>query len=528
MERVDQLFLNGNILTMCQPRHVDAVATAAGKIVAVGAEDQLRALAGASAEVIDLEGRTLVPGFEDSHAHIWKVGQLLTTALDLRRSTSIEEIGTLLKQRSAILPKGAWLLGRGFNEISLAEGRKPTHHDLDRFVSDRPILLTRTCGHIFVANSLALKLARIDTATTQPEGGIIERDPDGTPSGLLHETAVGIVNRVIPPPTRADYRAMIDAALKHQLSLGITSSSDCGVLPGLLEAYLEMDADETLPVRMLVMPLGRPDGSSGPLALPPKHHSDKLRVDTVKFLADGGLSGGTAALSVSYRNSDFTGVTRFQTEELRALFVDANRQGWRISTHAIGDVAIEQVLGLYEQLEVSPCGFAHRIEHVGLPSNSQLKRMSKANILAVTQPIFLDELGANFLDFVPDSLSQRIYPIREMLDADLKVGFSSDAPVVSDDSPLTGMRAAVLRRTREGKTLLPEQATSIEEALYAYTTGSAFASGEEQTRGSIQPGRWADFAVLSADPTAVAPETIREISVEKTYLAGELVYSRNA
>jgi hypothetical protein len=526
METADLIFVNANLPSLQRP--VGAVAVAKGKIVAVGEESDVRGLAGASTEVVNLEGRTLVPGFEDAHAHIWKAGQLLTTSVDLRRSKSIEEIGGLLQQRNAKLPKGAWLLGRGFNEISLAEGRKPTRHDLDRFVTDRPILLTRTCGHIFVANSLALKLAGINRETAQPEGGIIERDADGEPSGLLHETAVGLVNRVIPAPTKADYRAMLEAALKHQLSLGITSSSDCGVLPGLLETYLEMDADGSLPARMLVMPLGRPDGTSGPLALPPKHRSPMLRIDTVKFLADGGLSGGTAALSVPYRNSSFTGVTRFQTDELGELFTDAHHQGWRISTHAIGDTAIEQVLSLYERLGAHPIGLSHRMEHVGLASVAQLQRMKHAGIYAVTQPIFLDELGGNFLSYIPDALSQRIYPIRAMLDAGLTVAFSSDSPVVSNDSPLAGMQAAVLRRTREGAVLLPEQAINAREALFAYTTGGAIVTGEEQSRGSIQAGLWADFAILSADPTSVDPEEIQKITVENTYLAGKQVYSKQA
>jgi predicted amidohydrolase YtcJ len=526
MDKADLIFVNANFPSLQRP--VGAVAVAKGKIVAVGEEGDVRGLADASTEVVNLDGRTLVPGFEDAHAHIWKAGQLLTTSVDLRRTKSIEEIGRLLQQRNAKLPKGAWLLGRGFNEISLVEGRKPTRHDLDRFVTDRPVLLTRTCGHIFAANSLALKIAGINRNIAQPEGGIIERDAHGEPSGLLHETAVGLVNRVIPAPTKSDYRAMLRAALSHQLSLGITSSSDCGVLPSLLETYLEMDADGSLPARMLVMPLGRPDGTSGPLALPPKHQSPMLRIDTVKFLADGGLSGGTAALSVPYRNSNFTGVTRFQTDELGKLFTDAHHQGWRISTHAIGDAAIEQVLSLYELLKAHPHGISHRIEHVGLASVAQLQRMERARIYAVTQPIFLDELGSNFLAYIPDALSQRIYPIRAMLDAGLTVAFSSDAPVVNNDSPLAGMQAALLRRTREGAVLLPEQAINAREALFAYTTGGAIVAGEEQSRGSIQAGRWADFAVLSADPTAVDPEELQKITVESTYLAGRQVYSKQA
>lgn len=525
MEHFDQLFVNGTILTMHQRQRVHAAGVRAGKVVATGEESDLRNACSPRTEVIDLEGRTMVPGFEDAHAHIWKLGQLLTSALDLRSSSSIAEIGAQLRERDALLPKGAWLLGRGFNEITLAEGRRPTRHDLDEFVPDRPILLTRTCGHIFVANTPALRLADIDAHTESPRGGIIERGPDGEPSGIVHETAVGLVNRVVPVPTEDDYRAMITAALKRQLALGITSSSDCGVLPGLLETYLKMDADKTLPARMSVMPLGRPDGSSGPITLPGRYRSPMLRIDTVKFLADGGLSGGTAALSVPYRNSHACGVTRFQSSDLMELFVSAERLGWRIATHAIGDAAIQQVLSLYENLPAGACKGRHRIEHVGLASASQLRRMARIGVMAVTQPIFIDELGANFLSCVPSDLEQRVYPIRDMIDAGLTVAFSSDAPVVQNDAPLAGVQAAVLRRTAEGECILPYQGVTAEEALYAYTAGSAAAAGEDQCRGSIQTGRWADFAVLSADPTAIEPEQIGKISVEQTYLAGKLVYS---
>jgi len=251
-----------------------------------------------------------------------------------------------------------------------------------------------------------------------------------------------------------------------------------------------------------------------------------LNVDTVKFLADGGLSGGTAALSTPYRDGTSRGVTRFETEELFALFAEYHNQGWRIATHAIGDAAIEQVLSLYERLPRNARQGRHRIEHVGLANRGQLKRMSKVGAIAVTQPIFLMELGANFKSYVPDALAAQVYPIRNMLDAGLTVAFSSDAPVVRDDAPLKGVEAAVLRRTEEGDSILPEQAITVEEALYAYTGAAAEAADEAQARGSIQPGRWADFVVLAADPTTATPETISQIRVERTYLAGKLAYAR--
>jgi hypothetical protein len=526
MPSFDVLFVNGNILTMKGGRRVRAVAVHGGKVAAVGEESELKAGCSATTERIDLQGKTMLPGFEDAHAHIWKLGQLLTTSLDLRGATSIEQIGRQLQERDGVLPASSWLQGRGLNELLLAEGRLPQRADLDRFVPQRPVLLTRTCGHIFLANSAALRLAGIKRDTKAPAGGLIERDASGEPNGVLHETAVGLVNRVLPAPTRQEYRAMITAALQRQLSFGITASSDCGVLPGLLETYLEMDADGSLPARMTVMPLGKPDGMETTAAKFNRYHSPMLNVDTVKFLADGGLSGATAALSTPYRNSTSRGVTRFDTDELFAIFAEFHNLGWRICTHAIGDVAIEQVLSLYERLPRHAHQGRNRIEHLGLASRQQLKRMAKNGAIAVTQPIFLDELGGNFKVYVPDSLAAQVYPIRDMLAAGLTVAFSSDAPVVKNDAPLKGVEAAVLRRTADDERILPEQAISVEEALYAYTTAAAEAAGEEQTRGSIQPGRWADFAVLSADPVTVAPETIAQIHVEQTYLAGKLVYAR--
>jgi len=387
--------------------------------------------------------------------------------------------------------------------------------------------LTRTCGHIFIANSTALKLAGIDSSTQAPAGGIIERDQHGNPTGILHETAVGLINRVLPPPTSLDYRAMIQAALSHQLANGITASSECGVVPGLLETYLQMDAEGALPARMNVMPLGKPDGAAPAPSSFKRYSSPMLSVHTVKFLADGGLSGGTAALSTPYRNSTTCGVTRFDTHELFTLFAEFQNLGWRICTHAIGDAAIEQVLSLYEQLPRNAPQGPHRIEHVGLPSHAHLTRLARIGAQVVTQPIFLDELGGNF-GCVPDVLTDRIYPIRAMLDAGLTVAFSSDAPVVRNDAPLKGIEAAITRRTAEGHEILPAQAVTVEEALYAYTVGSASAAGAANMRGSIQPGRWADFAVLSEDPTNVPLNTIAQIRVEQTYLGGKLVFERSA
>ncbi len=525
------MLINGNVITMHDRADPDlprpsAVLLHDGRIARVGATKDLLAESRPNPEVIDLGGRTVIPAFTDAHAHIWKIGHLLTTMLDLRRIDSLEALIALAREREGRLPAGRWLLSRGFNEIAMREKRKPTRHDLDLIAKNRPVVFTRTCGHIYSVNTAALKLAGIDSATPAPVGGVIEHDETGEPNGILHETAMGLMNRVMPPPADSDYEAMISAGLRHQLSLGITASSDCGVSPELLDMYLKMDERGVLPARVSAMPLRRVDGRHEPVPLPRRYVSQMLRVDTVKFLADGGLSGATAALSVPYRHAATKGTLRFEPKDFGALCQESHAAGWNVATHAIGDVAIDLVLSVYESLGANPDKLLHRIEHFGLPDADQLKRAARLGVISVPQTIFIRELGCNFLEMIPESLLQRTYPVRAMLDAGLVVALSSDAPVVEDDNPLAGMHAAVTRQIRSGPTLLPEQGITQYEALRGYTIDGAFAGGWSDVRGSIGPGKWADLAVLSADPLRCEPDDLLGITVDMTFLAGNKVYER--
>jgi predicted amidohydrolase YtcJ len=520
------VLFNGNVLAD-QSGAATAIAIDDGVIMAVGDDRSILTLATPHTERIDLQGSTVVPGFEDSHAHIWKIGHLLTSMVDLRQAASFDDIADLLRERAVTLGPETWLQARGFNEAQLREQRRPTRDDVDRWVPDRPAVLTRTCGHVFVANTAALQLAGIDRDTLAPAGGIIERGSTGEPNGLLHETAIGLIQRVLPAPTAIEYEAMILAALHHQASHGITSSSDCGVLRPLLDVYLDMDRRDALPARMVVMPLGKPDNpdaNGGAHSLPPQYRSPFLQVDTVKFLADGGLSSSTAALSQPYRHSGLTGVLRLDGGELSSLFQSAHKGGWRIATHAIGDVTIEQVLTALEELGPQSSQRPHRIEHFGLPTLDHLRRAAALGVVCATQSIFLRELGRNFLLSVPDALLPQVYPFRSMLDEGVAMALSSDAPVVENDSPLVGMHAAVTRRSREGAVLMPSQAITAREALDGYTRAGAMVSGEAATRGVIAAGKVADLAILNADPTAVSPEALLEMRVEMTFVAGKLVY----
>jgi predicted amidohydrolase YtcJ len=526
---VDRVFYNATFLTQDKSApEAEAIAVRDGRIAAVGRRADIEAMASPGAERIDLGGRTVVPGFNDAHVHVWKVGHLLTTMLDLRGAASLTVIEGAVKERAAKAVPGTFIVGRGYNEAFLAEGRAPTRHDLDRASPDRPVYLTRTCGHIAVANTAALTIAGVTKDSEAPAGGVIVRDASGEPTGELHETAMSLVANLIPELSDADYEEAILAGARHQLSLGITSATEAGVSPALLAVYRAMEARGALPYRVNVMALRRPLGGPETLPLPERFVSDFLRVDTIKILADGGLSGATAALRTPYRDADGCGVLRVGKDELVGLAKDAHLTGLRVGVHTIGDAAIDVVLDAYEALARLGPGPRHRLEHFGLPHPDQLARAASLGAIAVPQAVFIRSLGKNFRRYLPDALLARAYPIREMIDAGLVTALSSDAPVVADDSPLLGIQAAVLRLDDEGVCISPEQAISVEEALYAYTMGGALASGDEANRGSLSPGKWADMAVLSSDPrpAAAPPETLTDIRVERTILAGQTVFER--
>lgn len=523
------LFHNGTIHTFdpAIPQAEALLTGDDGRILAVGRLADVEAAAPAGTPRINLGGSTLIPGLNDAHVHIWKMGLLLTTQVDARRALApdIPAIIGRFRDRAQSLPAGTWITGRGYNEAELPEGRHLTRADLDSASTEHPIALTRTCGHMIVANSRALQLAGITADTPNPPGGVIVRDEHGQPTGLLQETAMGLLNRALPEVADSEMAAAIKAANRHQLALGITSATDPLLTPSILAVYRQLEASGELAVRVNGLPIRRPDGGTDTLPLPERFISDFLRIDCVKFFGDGGLSGATAALSQPYKITGGQGVLRFETEDLLDLMWEAHHHGFRIGIHAIGDVTLDQTIGIYEELHRrEPNGLRHRIEHLGLPSADHLQRCAALGVIAVPQTVFLPALGASFRRYLPDPFVPRCYPVRAMLDAGLTVALSSDAPVVPDDNPLLGMKAAIDRQDHRGEAIAPEQAITAAEALYAYTMGGAIASGDAGNRGSLTPGKWADIVILSGDPLKTEPEALLSIRVEQTYVGGQKVY----
>ena len=308
--------------------------------------------------------------------------------------------------------------------------------------------------------------------------------------------------------------------------MGITAVGEPGVDPRTVAVYQQLDAAGRLPLRCDIMAMTiLPNGTR---AAPPAAWRGRFaKCDTVKLFSDGGLSSGTAALSIPYRNRHDCGLPRFPAEQLAEEVRLVYESGLTVAVHSIGDRVIGELLEAFASARASAQpnpGQRLRIEHFGLPSAAQLARASELGVMVATQPSFLYDIGDTILFHLPEALVPQCYPFRAMVEAGLTVAFSSDGPVISDANPLLGMRSAALRRTRAGREIAPEQALGAEQALWAFTAGSALVSGESARLGRLAPGFQADMVVLSGDPLALPPERLLEISAEQTWLAGALAY----
>jgi predicted amidohydrolase YtcJ len=521
------LFFNGTIHTL-DPAFPSPQAVRVGghgRIEALGLKRDLDRPGVAHA---DLAGRTLIPGFNDAHCHVSWLGLLLTRWVNAHAAVApdIPAIVDRFRSRALAQPAGTWIQGVGYNEALLPEGRHPNRADLDQASAERPLFLIRSCGHIAVANSLALRLAGVTAQTPDPRGGLIDRDERGEPTGILKETAMALVAQAIPEIALAEMREALDAAFRHQLSLGITSATDAACSPFEVRVYRAMDEGACVAVRTNLLFNVRDGEQIYPL--PERYVSDALRLDTCKFFADGGMTSATAAISLPYRELDNHGILICATEELAGLMGKAHAAGYRLATHANGDVALDQVIGIYEALDKREprSDSPFRLEHMALPTPQHLARCRKLGVMVATQPVFLSAMGATFRRYMPEPYFDRAYGVRSMLDAGLTVALSTDCPVVPDDNPLLGLKAAVDRLDHRGVPLGKGQAIQMREALYAYTMAGAILSGDGANRGSITPGKWADLAVLSGDPLAVDPQELPGLQVEQTYVAGRLVFER--
>ncbi|MGL2994736.1 amidohydrolase [Flavobacterium sp. TSSA_36] len=522
-----QLFYNAQIYTL-DPHNplVEAMVVGVeGKIVALGQESDLRKAYAFFDNEYDVDQKTIVPGLNDAHIHVWKIGHLRTFMLDVRGVKSIVEFKKVLKEFAEKNPNTPWILARGINEMVVEEKRLPTKEDLDEVVADRPVFVIRTCAHIGIANSKAISVSNVDEQTPVPFGGEIRKNEDGSLQGIFTERALGLIMNTIPEFTFEEYKTMIFEAHNYLLSLGITSATDPAANEELLAAYLQLDKEGLLKVRMNVFPLRIPDGSDQIQPLPERYESEFLQIKTVKFFSDGGLSSATAALNVPYKNTDgYKGVLRLDYDRFFETAKEAVQKGFSVATHAIGHQAVDLTLKVYSDLFLVDPTLKHRIEHLGFLSESNIQDFKRMNMTAAMQPIFIYELANNFKNTLSDDLLEEVYPCKTVLDHGINLALSTDGPVVKEINPWVNIETAITRKAADGSVIGENQKISLQQALYAYTQGSAIADNLENIKGSLAVGKYADFIVLNTNPFEL--ETVSNVQTLQTWSTGRLVYER--
>jgi predicted amidohydrolase YtcJ len=537
----DLTLVNANVLTMDPDRpRASAVAVAGGRIATL---DEVPA---GARRVVDLGGATVLPGFHDAHNHMIGFGMSLAE-VDLSSPPvgSLGELYAAVARRAEATAPGDWVVGAGYDQNKL--GAHPDRDALDQVAPGRRVWLRHTSGHMCVVNSVVLAALGLEEAATEVPGGRVVVDSDGRPTGLLEERAQLLVGSLVYPYPLAELTDAIARAAEVYLREGVTSCTEAGIgggwvahSPAELAAYQAARDSGRLGVRVELMaaaealhPLGAnaDDGLVAGLDLGIKtgFGDDWLRLGAVKIFADGSLVGRTAAMHDPYDGSDGVGYLQADAADLRATIIAAHRSGWQVATHAIGDLAIDVVLDAYEQAlaEYPRRDPRHRIEHFGVVQPRQVGRAAALGVTAVPQGRFVTELGDGMLDAVGPDRHGWLYRQRSLLEAGMVLPGSSDRPVVAG-APLLGIADMVNRRTASGAPFNPGEAVTAEQALRAWTWGSAYASRQEHVKGSIAPGMLADLVVLSEDPTAVSPERIAGLAVLATLVGGRVRYDAGA
>lgn len=529
--RADWVLYNGQIHTMdtAAPR-ARAIAVAGNRVLALGGDEEMRALLASDGRAIDLRGRTVVPGFTDSHLHFMSFG-LSLQQIDLAGVDTLDGALHRVAARAEATPAGGWLTGRGWDHALWAGGAFPTRHDLDRVAPEHRVWLRRKCGHAGWANSRALEMAGITAEMPDPPGGAIDRDPiTGEPTGILKENAMDLITDLLLDPSLEEAVGAIREAMAQAHRLGITSVHTMeGELA--LRAFQRLRADGDLDIRVLMqIPEANLDAAIQ-IGLQSGLGDERLRIGGIKMFADGSLGAHTAYMLAPYKDEpDNFGIPIAPAEYFLEAIGRASRAGLAAFVHAIGDRANRMVLDAIQASREAGEGLhlRHRIEHVQVLHPADISRLSELGVIASMQPIHAtqDMLVA---DAHWGARSAGAYAFRSLLDAGTVLAFGSDAPV-EDLNPIVGLHAAVTRRRVDGSPdpdgWYPEQRLSVSEAVHAYTAGAAYASGEEAIKGSLSPGKLADLAVLSQDIFAVDPMAILETEVVATMFDGQFVYSQ--
>ncbi len=536
----DLVLYNGKIRTFASENSTcEALACAGGRIVATGAADEVRRLAGPDTQTIDLKGRTTIPGLTDTHVHLSEKGTAEMELVDCRDFyvgvSTIADILQRLSKAAGGAPKGSWIVAHGspMQDFRIKDKRFPDKHDLDRACPDNPVSISFG-AHVTIGNSKALATAKITRDTADPAGGHIKHDPEtGEPTGELHERAQLILKKVTPEFNYLQLKDGIVFALNQCLQRGVTTVHDIVRSGEPVRAYQEIYKEGRMHARVSILPRVIESmiesKSLIELGLVTGFGNEWLRVGGVKMSIDGGITGRNACFYDPYEDDEHNhGIIRIQQDELNETVRRCHNAGLRCCVHAIGDRAFDMALGAYENaIEKSPRkDHRHRIEHMGnwLATQERMQRMVRAGIIAIPNIAIGYYVGDAILDCVGEKRLTKAFPFRTLLKNGVIIAGGSDSPGYWPVDPLRDIAACASRKMRWGEVWVPEERIGVGEAFAMHTTTAAWVGFEENDKGTLEVGKLADIAVLAEDPFAIQPERIKDLKVEMTIVGGEVKY----
>lgn len=519
------LFAGGTVVAGASqtPLQNHGVLVSGGTIRAVGPADTLRTQYPA-ARVVDVTGSTVLPGFVDSHGHLYGLGVALDV-VDLVGTTSYEEVIARVRQRAATAAPGEWIIGRGWDQNDWEVKEFPTAAALDAAIPDHPVALERVDGHATLANSAAMRAGGVTAATKDPEGGRIVRDANGNPTGVFIDTAASLIDRAVPPVTAAQRKARVLAAAQAIAASGLTGLHDAGIDAATITAVQELIDENRFPIRVYAM-LGDNDAllrqwfESGPLV----GYGGRLTIRAVKLYADGALGSRGAALLAPYSDDPGnSGLLVTQPSHIEAVARRGRAAGFQINTHAIGDRGVRETIDAYARAGVVP-GDRFRIEHLQVIALEDVPRLARHGIIASMQPTHAtSDMYWAEARLGPERV-RGAYAWRTVLNAGGRLALGSDFPV-EDVSPFFGLYAAVTRQDQKGWPeggWRPSERLTLAEAIRGFTSDAAYAAFEEKTRGTIEPGKLADLTIVEGD-LFTHPE-LYKAKVRYTVVRGDIVF----
>jgi predicted amidohydrolase YtcJ len=525
-------YINGKVYTVNEFHPIaQAVVVENNKIVFVGSDEEAKKLIDASAEVIDLNGKLMLPGFIDNHVH-FITGGFYLLGIDLRPANSTSEFKQILKEYSNKFP-GKWITGGYWDHEKWEVNDLPTKEMIDEVVSNQPVFVDRLDGHMGVANSYALKLAGITKDTESPDGGLIVKDPKtGEPTGVLKDNAMYLISKHIPEPNAEENYEALLAALEEAKKLGITSVQDI-TYGDALNAFQRAKDEGKLTCRIFTRWPISDYKDHVEKNIKAGYGDDLIRMGSLKAFADGSLGSSTAWFFDRYDQDTMTtglAMDIITDGSMEKWCMDADRHGLQLSVHAIGDKANSYMLDLYEKIskENPEWDRRFRIEHAQHVRFEDIPRFAEIGVIASVQPYHCIDDGVWAEKRIGPDRIKYTYPFKSFLDSGVKVCFGTDW-YVAPLNPLQGLYAAVTRRTLDDKNpdgWIPEQKISIEDAIKCYTINSAYASFEENIKGSIEVGKLADLIVLSDDILTIDPVKIKDSKVVMTIFDGKIIYKK--